>query len=143
MTPWSRGLARSRDKLNHYISTTTMPMVTLPMANLAGWWLALRGSYTWCYSTLRSSGLTISCDKLKLLYIHYHDAYGHKVWQGCDLPWGGPTHEAIGLVINWKYIFATTMSMATWQGGYIQWVAPFHKVTRSIDHVVLQGHVPN
>ena len=28
-----------------------------------------------------------SRDKLKILYLHYHHAYGHKTWQGDhDLP---------------------------------------------------------
>ena len=28
-----------------------------------------------------------------------------------------------------------------WQGWDMQWGVPFHKVTKSFDHVVLQGHV--
>ena len=31
----------------------------------------------------------------------------------------------------------------TWHGGYIQWGALFHKVTWSLDHLVLPGHVTN
>ena len=27
-----------------------------------------------------------SRDKLKSLYLHYHNIYGHKIWQDSDLP---------------------------------------------------------
>ena len=26
-------------------------------------------------------------------YLHYHNAYGHQIWQGGDLAWGAPTHK--------------------------------------------------
>ena len=29
----------------------------------------------------------------------------------------------------------------TWQGGSIQWRASFNEVTKSLDHVILQGRV--
>ena len=31
----------------------------------------------------------------------------------------------------------------TWEGNYMQWRASFHKVSKSLVHVVLQGHVTN
>ena len=31
----------------------------------------------------------------------------------------------------------------TWQDGNLLWRAPTHKITWSLDHVVLQGHVTN
>ena len=54
--------------------------------NLAGWWLTLRSSYP-CYFTLWSSGIGKLRDKLKSLYLHYHNVFGHKTWQDGDLPW--------------------------------------------------------
>ena len=30
-----------------------------------------------------------------------------------------------------------------WQGGYMQWRASFDKATKSLEQVVLQGHVAN
>ena len=60
MTLWSRGLARSRDKLKllylHY--QCLWPPYFLE------WWLTLKGSHP-CYSKLKSCGLTRSRDKLK------------------------------------------------------------------------------
>ena len=35
----------------------------------------------------------VKCDKLKVSYLHYHNAYGHKTWQYCDLLWAASTHE--------------------------------------------------
>ena len=42
------------------------------------------------YLTLWSSGFARSYDKLKPLYLHYHNAHGHQTWQGGGLPWGLP-----------------------------------------------------
>ena len=48
--------------------------------NLAGWWLILSSFYP-CYSTLWSRGPARLRDKLKLLYLHYHNAYSHLIHQ--------------------------------------------------------------
>ena len=41
-------------------------------------------------SSIKSNGPLIILprrhDKLKLLYLHYPNAYGHKTWQAGDLP---------------------------------------------------------
>ena len=42
--------------------------------NLAEWWLIL-------WVTLQQRDLARSCDKLKSLYIHYHNAYDYQTWQ--------------------------------------------------------------
>ena len=34
---------------------------------------------------LESCGLARSCEKVKTLYLHYHNAYCHQIWQGGDL----------------------------------------------------------
>ena len=44
--------------------------------------------------TLQSRGLARSRDKLKPLYLHYHNAYDHKTWHGGDLPRVASTHKA-------------------------------------------------
>ena len=43
--------------------------------------------------TLLSRGLVRCCYKLKLLYFHYHNAYGYKIWQDIDLPWAAPRYK--------------------------------------------------
>ena len=30
---------------------------------------------------------------LKILYLHYHNAYGHQTWQGGEFSGGAPTHK--------------------------------------------------
>ena len=42
--------------------------------------------------TLGSCVLTRLRDKLKPLYVHWHDAYGHQNWQDGDLPRSVLTH---------------------------------------------------
>ena len=36
---------------------------------------------------------SISCDKLKALYLPYQSVYGHQTWQGGNLPWWAPAHK--------------------------------------------------
>ena len=40
---------------------------------------------------------------LKLLYLHYHDAYCNQAWQGCNLSWGDPIHKVI-----WQFNHVTS-----------------------------------
>ena len=47
--------------------------------------------------TLQSRGLARSHDKLKPLYLHYHNAYDHKTWHGGELPRVASTHKATWL----------------------------------------------
>ena len=65
---------------------------------LVSWWLTMRVFQPSCYSTLWSCGLVRSRDKLKTLYLHYHNAYGHKTRQDDVLPWVTSTHE-----VTWPY----------------------------------------
>ena len=69
---WSRGLARSRDKLKsqclHYHNDYT--------------------HQTWQDFNLPCVGR--SREKLKILYLHYHNFYSHKAWQDDDWPWESP-----------------------------------------------------
>ena len=48
--------------------------------------------------TPRSRALIIPRDKLKSLYLYYHNAYGHQTWQDGDLPWLSFNHKVI-----WPY----------------------------------------
>ena len=76
--------------------------------------------------TLWSHGLAKSCEKLKPLYLHNHNAYGHKAWQDVDFPWASSSHKVtwpytlVNLwdhVIEWNnYIFTTTMYVAVKHG---------------------------
>ena len=43
--------------------------------------------------TTYSRGFVRSYDKLKNLYLHNHNAYGHKMWQDDDLPWVTSTQK--------------------------------------------------
>ena len=73
--------------------------------------------------TLGSRGLVTSRDKLKLIYLYYHNIYGHKTLQAGDLPSVDSTHNfspPISHVVlrdrvtYYKdYIFTATMSIAT------------------------------
>ena len=55
------------------------PKKSLP-GNLASWWLAMMGFHP-CYSSFWSCSLARSRDKLKPLYLHYNNIYGHKARQ--------------------------------------------------------------
>ena len=63
----------------------------------------------------------------KTLYLHYHNVYGHQMWQGVDLPLGAPTHKVtcpldrVALrdhVTNLKHISTTRVPMATRLAGW-------------------------
>ena len=45
-----------------------------------------------------SRDLVMLRDKLKPLYLHYHNIYGHKTWQDGDLPLVASTHK-----VKWPY----------------------------------------
>lgn len=53
--------------------------------NVTECWLTLRSFISQCYSALCSCGLSISLDKLKPLYIHYHNLLGYPTWKGGNL----------------------------------------------------------
>ena len=58
---------------------------------------------------------------LKVLYLHYQNAYGHHTWEDGDLPGGPSTHKSHDSLITWfcevtwqtKNIYTTRVSMAT------------------------------
>ena len=62
-----------------------------------------------------------SRDKRELLYLHYHNAYGHKARQDGNLPWVASTDKSHDHILTWSYeikwqtkiIFTILMPMAT------------------------------
>ena len=110
---WSGGLVRSRDKLKplylHYHSAfvhQSWQDGDLP-------WRNATHKVSWPYNATWSLGplyhvpwyiiyhymyhyilyYARSCDKLKLLYLYYHNPHGHQAWYGGDWPWGVPSHN--------------------------------------------------
>ena len=68
--------------------------------------------------TLWPCGLARSHDKLKSLYHHYQNAYGHQTWHEGNLPWWTATYKVIwpfnllvlrDHVINQNHISTTTV----------------------------------
>ena len=47
-----------------------------------------------------------SCDKLKTLYLHFHNTHDYQTQQGCDLLSGATTHEATRLYWSQGYMLA-------------------------------------
>ena len=74
---------------NHYISTIRVPMTTKlnKMVNYLDGLLPVK-SYNLC-----SCGVVRSRDKRKLLYLHYHSAYGHQTSQDGNLLWWAPAYK--------------------------------------------------
>ena len=99
---------------------------------------------------LSSSGLARSRDKSKPFYFHYHNAYGHKTWQDCDLSWAAFTDKvswSYNYVVWWDsmtngkhYIFTSKMSVATKLDRivtYLKWLlsikSHYHIITCSCE----------
>ena len=80
--------------------------------------------------------------------LHYHNAYGHQIWQDSNLPLEAPTHKVtwlFDLVIQWDHvtnknqcISATTVPMETKLGRMLTYLDgfPWH-----FNHMVLQDHL--
>ena len=95
-----------------------LPQCLMP-PNLAGWCLTSTHNVTLPLGDVFAR----SDDILKMLYLPYHDICDNQTWQGCDLPWWGPTHKitwALNHVVLWDhetswnhYTSNTTMPMTT------------------------------
>ena len=96
--------------------TSPLPQCLWP-PNLTSWWLTLRGSYPQRYSTIWSRGLTRSLDKLKQLYLYYHDAYCHQTWSCVTYHEGIPLIKSHDDIIKWSWKF-------TWQTKNIIYPLP-------------------
>ena len=87
---------------------------------------------------LKSRGLVRLREKFKMLYLHYHNAYEHQIWQGGDLPWGAPTYKVIwpfdhmvlqDYVTCWNhYIPTITVSMVTKLDRIVTYIEPFSTI---------------
>ena len=127
MTLWPRGLARSRD--------------TLPTATK----LCKVVTYFGRLLPLKSHDPLMTClarsrDKLKLLHLHYHSAYGHQTWHGGKLPCEAlhGSRVTLSCEITWqikniKSALPQYFWLPNWQGGNLPWEAPIHNVTWSFD----------
>ena len=103
MIHWSRGFARSRDKLKLYISNTIVPMATkldrmvtyheeLPPIKLHERLIKWYCEITW---------------QTKKLYLYYHNTYGYQTWQPGDIPWKTPTLKgawSLNHVVLWGHV---------------------------------------
>ena len=94
VTFWSRGLAKSREKLN-----------TLYLQYRKSYDYQTRQGLTYyeglplikSHNSLNAVHVR-SRDKFKTLYHHYHNAYSQETWKGNDLPWGTPTDK-----VAWQF----------------------------------------
>ena len=120
-TPWSRGLPRSREKValaqclwqlkwqdgdfpwRAPSDKLAWPLVTWSFEitwqtktnvfSLQQCELILKHSYLRNYMALEPRSLAKSRDKLKPLYLHYHNVYSNQTWQDGDILCGGCTHK--------------------------------------------------
>ena len=92
-------------------------------------------------------GLARSREKWDLLYLYNHRAYDHQTWQGGKLLWEASIRK-VTITFNYvvlqyhltnqiRYFSTTTVTAVTKLGRVITCGASSHKVTRSLDHVVL------
>ena len=99
-------------------SLTTKNIITpltqcIWLPNLVGWWLRLRGFYSW-RNWLR--GLVRSRDLLELFYLRYRSASGHQTYENGDLPRG------------------TSTQRASWPFSHVVFVRSYDKVKRLYLH---------
>ena len=66
--------------------------------HFTGVWITMCRFFLLSHMTLWLRGLLRSRDKLKSLYLHYHNFYGHKTWQDGRLLWAAST-----LNVTWPY----------------------------------------
>ena len=68
----------------------------------------------------RPFGHVVLHDKLKPLYLHYHNAYGHQIWQ--VITWScWITRQSNILIYLMHLYYHNTYDYQTWKGGDIQW----------------------
>ena len=77
--------------------------------------------------------------------LHYHNAYGHNIYQGGDIPQGAPTHKftwPLDEVVLWSHVTICKymqQQLTHWhqtrKGADLQWEAPIFQVTLPFDYV--------
>ena len=113
------------------------------LQNVTDWLLTMRGFYP-CYSTLWSLALTRLRYRLKPLYPHYHNVYGHKTCKHGYLPWMFLPIKSNNHIIMWfckilwqtTNIFTTAMPMATKLGRLVTYLGCLLPI-KSNDHVIM------
>ena len=69
-----------------------------------------------CHMTLWSSGRGRTHDKLKSLYLCYHNPYGLQTWEDGDLPWEASTRK---VTCPFDYVvlrdYMTNYNHLTWE----------------------------
>ena len=102
--PFGHVVLKDDETNEKHISITTMPMTIKP----AEVWLTMKSSYQQSHMTFKSRGLVRLRDKLKSLYLHFYNVYGHKAWHDGDLTWTA-SHD---FKITWS-------CKITWQTKFI------------------------
>ena len=137
MTLRSRGLARSHDKLNYYISTTIVPLAIK---------LARMVTYL--------EGLLFIKSFNALIMWSCKATWKTKIWPDANLTWWARTYKVTlpfdhmvpwGHLTNYSNFISSTSVYGhqTWYEGDLHQVAPSHKVTWLFWPVVLLDHVKN
>ena len=82
----------------------------------------------WSHMILRSRGLVGSHDKLKPLYLHYHNAYGDQTLEDGDLPWKASIYKVawtFSLVVLQDHVITKTiispLSKCLWTPNLAGW----------------------
>ena len=96
---------------------------------------------TWSFARSR--------DKLKTLYIQYHNAYGHQAWQGGYIQWGASFHKVKrpfdhvalqGLMTDKiRYISTTKMTVAMKLGRVVTYKGELPPI-KSQDPLILRSY---
>ena len=95
-----------------------------------------------------SRGLARSRDRLKPLYLHWHNVYGHQTCSDGDIPCQTVNHKVIrnfehvilqGHVTKKSFISLLYFyyGKQTWQNDDFAWWVPTYNVTWPFDHVAL------
>ena len=144
MTLWSRGLVRSRGKLNplflHYRNAYGR-QIWQDDTSLEGLLPIMLLNTSRC-----SRGLARSPDKLKT-HFHYHNACGHKTWHDGGLSWTPSSHviypSTHDHIITWSYeITWQTKIIMYSRSPSITWSCNAKWKIRSVISLLLQGLWP-
>ena len=103
----------------------------------------------------RKSICNFPVQKVKTLYLHYHNVYSHQTWQVGSSPWWASiqkSHDPLitsSYDITWKdKTIISPVSQCLWSPNLVGWwliliyVYLNHRATQRSDHI-LQTHVTN
>ena len=99
---------------------------------------------------LWSRGLAWPSDKLKPLYLHYHNFYYHETWKVGHLLWEAPTHNVTWILdqVVWQnrsrnklklfyFNYYNAYGHQIWQANNLHWWASTYKAKSPLYHLVL------